>query len=573
MDYHDLILNHERVDDIPLIVGMLKDIGLPELVDRCVGTHGSQEGLSNGWLMVGWLAFILSEGDHRKYRVEEWADGLRETLASLFELPVRQGEFADDRLGGLLARLDKDEGWEALESALWNGSVMVYDLPCTSVRLDATTTCGYHTPVEGGLMQLGYSKDHRPDLAQLKLMAAAAQPFGHLLGSDIHPGQAAEEALYTPLVERVRRMLGRSGMLYVGDAKMATLGTRADIAANGDYYLMPLPWNSEAGNSMREWIGRIVEGEQEASLLWNGKELLGAGYEFERRLSAMVDEQSVEWMERVQVVRSSAWARQQGADLQKRLDKAAAAIWKLAPPPGPNRKPVCDEAALQAGVTKVLEQFRVVGLLRVSWERLEKTVTRYVTAEDGTRSRQRETQVRYVITAVERDEERITQEGYWLGWRVYATTNPVQEMTLGEATVCYREGWSLERVFHLLKDRPLGIGPLFVARDDQIRGLTRLLTVALRLLTLIEILVRRGLAEEGDTLQGVYEGLPSHETSRPTATRVLRLFARAQITLTCIQTADVVRRHITPLSSKLERILVYLGLSPSLYTRLAYGPS
>ena len=34
------------------------------------------------------------------------------------------------------------------------------------------------------LMQHGYSKDHRPDLPQLKLMAAA-EPSGHLIASDV----------------------------------------------------------------------------------------------------------------------------------------------------------------------------------------------------------------------------------------------------------------------------------------------------------------------------------------------------------------------------------------------------
>ncbi len=47
----------------------------------------------------------------------------------------------------------------------------------------------------------------------------------------------------------------------------------------------------------------------------------------------------------------------------------------------------------------------------------------------------------------------------------------------------------MENTFHLLKDRPLGISPLYVRNDDQITGLTRLLTLALRILTLIQTLL------------------------------------------------------------------------------------
>ena len=90
-------------------------------------------------------------------------------------------------------------------------------------------------------MQLGHSKDHRPDLAQIKLMAAAVQPSGLLLATDIHPGNAADDPLYVPMIQRVRGQLGRRGLLYAGDCKMAALETRADIASHDDYYLMPLP--------------------------------------------------------------------------------------------------------------------------------------------------------------------------------------------------------------------------------------------------------------------------------------------------------------------------------------------
>ena len=55
-----------------------------------------------------------------------------------------------------------------------------------------------------------------------------------------------------------------------------------------------------------------------------------------------------------------------------------------------------------------------------------------------------------------------------------------------------------------MKDRPIGIRPLYVRRDDQIIGLTLLLTLALRRLTLIESQVRRELAQAGEVLSGLY---------------------------------------------------------------------
>ena len=60
----------------------------------------------------------------------------------------------------------------------------------------------------------------------------------------------------------------------------------------------------------------------------------------------------------------------------------------------------------------------------------------------------------------------------------------------------------MERLFHLFKDQPLGIRPFYVRRDDQIQGLTHLVTLALRVLMLFEVLVRRGQEQSGEKLHG-----------------------------------------------------------------------
>src|SRR5512135_760922 len=147
-------LLHERVDDVPLLIGLMKRLGWPEVLDRHLGNHGHHQGLSNGWLVVGWLAYILSQGDHRKSSVQEWAEHLADTLAALLEQPIRPGvEFDDDRLGIVLHRLSQTAAWEALEADLWHSCLAVYEIEVRSVRLDGTTSYGYHTPQPAGLMQ------------------------------------------------------------------------------------------------------------------------------------------------------------------------------------------------------------------------------------------------------------------------------------------------------------------------------------------------------------------------------------------------------------------------------------
>jgi transposase len=229
-----LTLVHERVDDIPLLIGLAQKLNLPAVLDRHLGGHPLHQGLSNGWLATVWIAYILSEGDHRKATVQAWVARHTRTLSTLIDQPIRPTDFTDDRLGIVLRRLSPPQTWAGLEADLWRTTCDVYALPVERIRLDSTTAYGFHTATDGGLMQRGHSKDHRPDLPQLKLMAAAAEPTGQLLVSAVYPGNAADDPLYRPIIDRVRDLLGQTGLLYVGDCKMAALATRAELVAHGD---------------------------------------------------------------------------------------------------------------------------------------------------------------------------------------------------------------------------------------------------------------------------------------------------------------------------------------------------
>ena len=135
-----LLLHHERIDDIPFIIGLAHKLRLAEVLDRHMGTHRLQRGLNNGQLAVGWLAYILSQADHRKSAVRDWANGMPRTLEHLLGHPLREVECSDDRLGGVLARLSDDETWDAIERDLWTATVTVYELELAGSRLDSTTS-------------------------------------------------------------------------------------------------------------------------------------------------------------------------------------------------------------------------------------------------------------------------------------------------------------------------------------------------------------------------------------------------------------------------------------------------
>jgi transposase len=569
-----LTLQHERVDDIPLLLGLMQQLHLPETLEHSLGSHHLHQGISNGWLACGWLAFILSEANHRKVSVQDWARSHQHTLQAFIGQPLRPVEFSDDRLSIVLRRLH-DTDWPALETDLWRTTCEVYEVPLRCVRLDSTTSCGYHTIDPDGVMQLGHSKDHRPDLAQLKLMAAAAQPAGQLLACDVHPGNAADDPLYVPLIERVRRLLGRSGLLYAGDNKMAALETRAHIAWHQDYYLVPLPQTGEVPDLFATWIDAVVDGSQEVELLYGTDDkgnatLFGAGYELERPCQLDMGGELFEWTERVQLVKSLSLARRQGEQLEERLRCAEVELRALTPPVGRGRRQFRDEQTLRDAIAEVLQRHRVATLLSVTWTRQEQRQKRYEGRGRGGVGRKWhwEVTIRYEVTTVGREQERIAAAKDRQGWRIQVTTLPREGYVLQECVLLYNGGWSLERDFHMVKDLPLGIRPLFVRDDEQVIGLTRLLTIALRLLTLLELRVRAGLDEANEKLSGLYEGQPKRQTSQPTATRLLKAITRMEITLTCVKSENDSQWYVSSLPPLLLRILELAGLSDDIYTSL-----
>lgn len=55
----------ERIDSIPVLIGVMVQIGYHPSIDKHIRSHGNQRALSWGWTAVIWLAYILSEGDHQ----------------------------------------------------------------------------------------------------------------------------------------------------------------------------------------------------------------------------------------------------------------------------------------------------------------------------------------------------------------------------------------------------------------------------------------------------------------------------------------------------------------------------
>lgn len=569
----EITITTERIDDFPLLLETLMRLGLPEIIDRHLTRHGLHQGLSWGWIATIWLVHILSQSDHRKLPVQALVKKSQETLERLTGQKIRELDFTDDKLTILLRRLSKPKGWQAIETDLGRNILSVYELDPKRVRLDPTTVSGHHEGGEDSLFQYGHSKDD-PTLKQVKVMVAALDPLGLPLVTQVVAGDKADDPLYIPAVDRVLQVIDGVGLLFVGDSKMSALAIRAHIQYLEQYYLCPLVQTGNTADEMPQWIQAADDGDYTLQPVYveNDKgetKKIAEGYEFDRTISTEVDGKVQTWTERVFVVRSKTYQRILEKGLEGRLQRATADLLALTPAPGRGKRQIRDESDLVTAAETILKTHNVEGLLAYSFERHEKRQTKYIGRGRGgpDRPTREIVTVRYQITAVTRQEEAIATLQQTLGWRAYVTNAPAEHLTLEQVVLTYRDQWIVERGFHRLKGVPLSLTPLFVQRDDQVVGLTNLLSIAVRILTLIEFVVRRKLKDKQEKLVGLLAQNPKKGIDNPTTERLLKVFN--DITLTIVHLPDKTIRHVTPLTSLQNQILTLLNLNPTLYTRLA----
>jgi transposase len=569
----DLVIITERVDDVALLIGQMVQMGLPEVLDRHIPRHWTQRQISWGWTAVIWLAYIVTEGDHRKVSVETYLKGMHHTLSHLTAQVIEPLDFSDDRLSHLLKHLSKPAYWHQIEHDLNARSIEVYALSQDVIRCDATPVSGDHEVTAGGLVQFGHSKDD-PTRPQIKVMIGSLDPLGLPLATDVVSGERADDGLYLPIIERIRTGLQPPGLLFVGDCKMSALDTRAYLARHQDWDLSPLPLTGATAEAMEAWITTGVSKGEMGTLaqIWRTNErghtgLAAEGYELERTCCA--PDGDVTWRERVLVVRSPLHATQQAAGLEKRLHHAETALTALTPPRGRGKRQITDEATLVEAIDRVLKDQRVDGLLSVAWEKQVEQTTQYVGRGRGAVHREKRViqKTRYHITHIVRQADTIADLCQRFGWKAFVTNAGQKRLSLQEAVLCYRNEYRVERLFNRLKSR-VHIAPLFVKLNEPIEGLTYLLTLGVRVLTVTEFVLRRSLEQDQARLPGLHPENKHKMTDKPTAERILKAFANIALTIIKTAAGEDILRQLTPLSGVQEAILQRLGLGTALYGQL-----
>jgi transposase len=553
-------ITHQRIDDIPLLLAIMSEMGIPQQIDKQIKPHGHWQGISVGTVVTIWLCYILTEHDHRLVAVREWVNERQELFNRLLGIQLRDTDLTDDRLANVLTMLGDADHQRLLDQALVQAWITLYELPSEVTRHDSTTVAVYQEAgEEESLIGQGHSKDHRPDLAQFKVMLATLDPAGLPLTCQLANGKRADDGLYIPSYEHTVATVGHRRFLAVGDSKMGASATRAYLAAQGSCYLSAFREPAADAMELAQWIETALAQKAAWQELEQLDERTGEiktiahlyAWEREQEHPHPQTGEPFSWRERVLVTQSLALQAGMRTKRERARQRLYAQLDKLARPPKRGRKRYRQQEELRQDVNKLLDR-----------SHLQDIVTVTLKAEPH-----RDGGERWLVAGYHCDEEAWQRMVDRLGWQVYLSNAPADLYSDADLVWTYRRQPRLERGIARLKSRNLHIRPVFLHDEQRICGLTWLLLLALRVIVLLEFRVRRELAQREEEIVGLNPASKSQRTARPTSERLLKAFGN--ITFSIIDLGQAVHHHVTPLTPTQQHILSLLNLSDDIYLRLA----
>jgi transposase len=437
-------------------------------------------------MLVVWLPFIISAGDHRLYHVAPWVAAHQHPLSRSLPQEGLPRDCTDDRLATGLDYLSVAQNWGEGACALHPTLMRVYDLPPQTLRVDPTTVSASVTP--DGLGYRGHSKDHRPALPQLQGALAPLAPLGLPLTIAPGAGHAAAAPLSLPASAQGRRSVGLAGLTSIGACQIAALATRADIVAHKACSLGPLSATQVSTEELERrlaplWSGAppleavrlIAEGQADAHA---APEAVGFTSTVEQVGPGQAG-QTLRWQERRWGVRSLAHARLQDESLRQRAQRAVQEINALNERQQGKRRLATEAEALQATLQPAEAIITKHCVAAVVPSGVPSTVREETKRRDG----QRPTQTLRTTTVQARlDQAVMAQPVRRLGWRVYATKHAQETMHLKQVVAAYRSASLVAQGMGRLKGHSVSLTPLYLPWEPRIVGLLFLLSLALRVL-------------------------------------------------------------------------------------------
>jgi transposase len=551
-------LDSYPVDDLGVLLTLIKQSGLASRIDSCYPRHHLWTKSSPGEMIEMLLTYIVSSSDHRLSYIEGWAEQRIEVLRWFTNNPqLEASELNDDRLGNVLDLASDAEKWDEFQTLQTRELIKVYHLTgaeaansLATSRLDTTTAQHHSKP--GGLIQHGYNASGSP-LAQVKISLLMSDKANFPVAMRVVPGNEVDEPQYIPTIEKAfEEGLSKTKNLFVADTKLGTMENMWFIQKSQNSFLCPLPerlFSKKDLEDALDWIENQPQKPQ--SVMRQGakekeEKEIAKVIELPARLIPETEDGQPAWNMRLILVMSIERRESQLKNLDERIVEASKEVQRRFTV-SKGRKTLQTSEEAQVAIQKILRTLKVEGLFDV-------TIGVPENPKNG------------CSVSLEVNLDAKAKEQRKAGWRVMATNAPAKLLTPEEIVLKYRDEYRIEHKFHLLLNSAMALMPIYLKKENRINGLINILMLALQYMSVWEYTLKQQLAKEDvPYLLNVVPGSPGTKVHRPTTNLVLKAFNG--ITLICGELEDGSQfAKIKGLTDTHNRILRLLGLDVDIYS-------
>ncbi len=584
----------KKVGSSAILKHYIERMGVVSIIDRMVPPHRNRH-ISHGEAVAGLMVYLLNNG-RALYEMENWAEKTA-VLSSLFP-GYRPGDWTDDRIADTLDELHT-EGPEQIQGAISANIVRGFGVKLDEIHYDTTSVSlwGTYDSATGQpavLITFGYNKDHRPDLKQVVVGTAVSGDGGVPLISKTHDGNTSDSVLPISYWERLRKLAGKNPFCFIGDCKIASKETLAELCSSEEgLFLAPMAMTPAEQAVL---IKKMKEGKlnlkpvEPVELKAEEKELRpiyerlsdreGNRHKKEKKEK---EEQGVDsykvyedqWVikdkadkphtVRKLVIWSEQLARLHAKARERRLEKAREQLQALRGKL--NKRTLINHEAIEDAKNKVLNSCKVNDLMDASIEEKRESVRKKIgRGRPGPHSQYvTEENLRYDLL-VYRHQEAIEDEARLDGIFLMVSNHDRQQWPASRLLALYKRQYKVERIFHVMKG-PLAVSPMLLEKPERICSMMFIMTLTLQLYTLIQRQVAQELLHRDSPLAGL---MPNRiKTWRPQTDKLLAAFDN--IYLVQISGHETSSLSITSLNSLQLEILQLLDVPMKKYSLNAFN--
>lgn len=266
-----------QLGGLPLLHSIVKRIGLREILQNYVPTHGNETVSTIDTLIL--LVYNLVLGKDPLYKLEEWIN--RIDLRSVHLDCYNPNQFSDDRFGRALDKLYQADR-ASIMTELVLRVVEKFAIQTDRIHNDSTTVKAFGEipgkTKSGFTLHHGHSKDHRPDLKQLlfnlSITADGAVPIHY----KAYPGNRTDDTTHIETWKSLCKLCGKKDFIYVADSKVCTDEQLETIVRAGGRIITIMP---ETWGEVRQFKDRLRKNfKNKTEILRKKKNDLTNDYEY-----------------------------------------------------------------------------------------------------------------------------------------------------------------------------------------------------------------------------------------------------------------------------------------------------